>query len=331
MSERPRLRGVVYTDTMHGHFKSLDGNKYAQIFATEDYFVVAYSMESKALAGDALKEFITDYGVPDKIIMDGARGQTGKRSTFMEQVRKHHIDYHVTEPERYNQSRVERVIHEIRKKWFRVMTKKYVPKQLWEYGLRWVVEIMQRTASDTGTLHGRTGLEKVTGETPEISEYIDFGFYDPCWYKENASMGKTKMGRWLGVSHKTRSLISFWILTPSCRVVSRTSVQRITNLELQEETNRRRMTAFDHAVKGYLCDYNHVLNDGGKPEPYDWSRHPFKDDPDFQEEFDNAINNPEVKEAEELFTPDTFDQYLQMELALPLSDSLESWLARVTK
>ena len=83
MYERPRLRGVVYTDTMHGHFKSLDRNKYAQIFATEDYFAAAYLMESKALAGDALKEFITDYSVPDKIIMDGAGEQTGQLSTFM--------------------------------------------------------------------------------------------------------------------------------------------------------------------------------------------------------------------------------------------------------
>ena len=59
MYERPRLHGVVYTDTMHGHFKTLDGNKYAQIFATEDYFAAAYPMETKALPGDALKEFIT--------------------------------------------------------------------------------------------------------------------------------------------------------------------------------------------------------------------------------------------------------------------------------
>ena len=73
-------------------------------------------MESKSLAGDALKEFFTDYGVPDKIIMDGTGEQTGKRSTFMEQVRKHHIDYHVTEPEQYNQSWVEEVIREIQKK-----------------------------------------------------------------------------------------------------------------------------------------------------------------------------------------------------------------------
>ena len=86
MYDRPRLRGIIYTNTMHCHFKSLVGNKYTQIFATEDYFVVAYPMESKALAGDALKECITDYGVPDEIIMDGAGEQTGKRSAFMEQV-----------------------------------------------------------------------------------------------------------------------------------------------------------------------------------------------------------------------------------------------------
>ena len=103
------------------------------------------------------------------------------------------------------------------------------------------------------------------------------------------------------------------------------------NLELQEETNKRRMTAFDDAVKEYLRDYYLVLNDGGKPEPYDWSTHPFEDDPDFQEEFDNAVSNPEVKEADELFTPDTYDQYLQMELALPQGDSLEPRLAKVTK
>ena len=102
-------------------------------------------------------------------------------------------------------------------------------------------------------------------------------------------------------------------------------------MELQEETNKRRMTAFDDAVKEYLRDYNHVLNDSGKPKPYDWSAHPFEDDPDFQEEFDNAVNNPDVKEADELFTPDTYDQYLQMELVLQQGDSLEPRLARVTK
>ena len=57
------------------------------------------------------------------------------KNKFMQQVRKHHIDFHLTEPERCNQSRVEGVIREIRKKWFRVMMKRIVPKRLWDYGL----------------------------------------------------------------------------------------------------------------------------------------------------------------------------------------------------
>ena len=130
MYEQPRFRGVVYTDTLNGKVTSLDGNKYAQVFATTDFFAAIYPMDTKAKAGDALKEFITDFGVPDKIVMDGASEQTGRRTTFMQQIRKHHIDFHITEPERYNQSRAEGVIREIRKKWFRVMTKPAVPKRL---------------------------------------------------------------------------------------------------------------------------------------------------------------------------------------------------------
>jgi uncharacterized protein with GYD domain len=29
-------------------------------------------------------------------------------------------------------------------------------------------------------------IESVTGETTDISEYLDFGFYDSVWYHENA-------------------------------------------------------------------------------------------------------------------------------------------------
>ena len=51
------------------------------------------------MASDALKEFITDFGVQDKIVMDGAAEQMGRKTTCMQQVRKHHFDFHLTEPE----------------------------------------------------------------------------------------------------------------------------------------------------------------------------------------------------------------------------------------
>ena len=95
MFERPRIKGVVYTDTMDGQYKSLDGNGHAQVFANKDFFAVAYPIEKKSGAGDALKQFISDYGVPDTILCDGLKEQTGKRTTFRELVRKHAIDLQV--------------------------------------------------------------------------------------------------------------------------------------------------------------------------------------------------------------------------------------------
>ena len=84
MYERPHIRGVVYTDTMDGEHKSLDGNKFAQVFATDFHFSAVYPMESKGHAGEAMKQFITDFGVPDKIICDGSKEQTKRGTTFME-------------------------------------------------------------------------------------------------------------------------------------------------------------------------------------------------------------------------------------------------------
>ena len=128
------------------------------------------------------------------MVCDGAAEQVGKRTEFQAMVRKHAIDLHVTKPHCHNQSKVEGVVREIRKRWFRIMLKKKVPKQLWDYSIKWVCEVMQCTASTSGDLSRQTTLEQLTGETPEISEYLDFTFYDWCWYNDNAGLGETKLG-----------------------------------------------------------------------------------------------------------------------------------------
>ena len=234
MYERLHIRGTIYTDTMGGWHKSLDGNKYAQVFANDSFFAVSYPMDKKSSAGQALKQFIADFGIPDQNVCDGLGEQTGKRTEFAATVRKHGIDIHLTEPNRHNQSKVEGMIRELRKRWFRVMLKQQVPNRLWDYDIHWVCEIMQRTALSSGRLHGRTPLEQLTGETPDTSEYLDFSFYDWCWYNDNAGLGETKLGRWLGVSHHVGSLMSYWVLMLKGHVISRTTVSRVTNLEKQQ-------------------------------------------------------------------------------------------------
>ena len=115
MFTRPRIQRTIYTDTMNGQYKSLDGNKHAQVFTNKSFFAAAYPMEKKATTGQALKQFIADFGIPDRLVCDGAAEQVGKRTEFRNVVRKHDINLHVTKPHCHNQSKVEGVLHEIRK------------------------------------------------------------------------------------------------------------------------------------------------------------------------------------------------------------------------
>jgi hypothetical protein len=104
------------------------------------------------------------------------------------------------------------------------------------------------TASYAGSLKGRTPMEALTGETPDISEYLDFGFYDLVWYKENAGLGEIQLGRFLDVSHSTGSLMSYYVLPSSGIPVSRTTVQRMTELEKSTEANKKRIIEYDAAI-----------------------------------------------------------------------------------
>ena len=328
MFDRKTLAGKWSTDTLDGRIKSLDGNRYAQVISNENYFARVYPMDTKKKAGQALKEFCHEFGIPFHLTFDGSKEQTKRGTEFMKTVRHYGIEHHISEPNMHNQNPVEGVIREIRKKWYRTMIRRRVPKQLWDYGMVWCSEIMSMTYSSAGELTGSIPLEKVTGETPDISEYLDFGFYDPVWYKDNAGLGESLPGRWLGVSHRTGRLMTYHILTQKGTVVSRSTVQRVTNLELQETQYKEMFVEFDAEIHRRLKvdDRGYV---GSKPNPEDWTDM-FAEDPDFKEEFDRIFSDPNVPEADD-YTPEVLeDTYVNMEVVLP-SGTDSPQLARVTK
>ena len=84
---------------------------------------------------------------------------------------------------------------------------------------------MQVTASNSESLNGRAALEVLMGKTPDISEYIDFGFYDWVMYKKHAGLGETTISRFLGAAEGIGSLLSYWILPKKAIPVVRTTVQ----------------------------------------------------------------------------------------------------------
>ena len=144
---------------------------------------------------------------PDKLVYDGGAEQVGRKTEFQRLIRKYEIKGHIIEAKSSNHNPAEGVIRELRRRWFMKMFQTYCPRALWNYGLPYVSKIMQFTASFASDLQGRTPLEALTGETPDISQYLDFGFYDRVWFREDAGLGETKLGRFLGVSHSVCSLM----------------------------------------------------------------------------------------------------------------------------
>ena len=87
------------------------------------------------------------------------------------------------------------------------MDEKCIPLRLWDYVMVWVCETGNLTVSSSKYANGRTPVEIITGETPDISEYTDFGIYNWVTYRTNAGMGPVSLGRWFGVSHKVGQLM----------------------------------------------------------------------------------------------------------------------------
>ena len=78
-------------------------------------------------------------------------------------------------------------------------------------------------------------MKDVTGETPGISDYLGFDFYDHISYKENSGLGMKAIRRRMGVSHMVGGNVPYRILTRKRKVISRTTFQRLTSLEKETD------------------------------------------------------------------------------------------------
>lgn len=119
----------------------------------------------------------------------------------------------------------------MKKRWYRIKGKRNVPDRIWDYGVTWVCETGNVTELGSRYAQKRTPIEQITGKTTNITEYLDFAFYDWVMFKSNAGVENPELGRWLGVSHRIGSLLSYWILPASGIPILYNTVQRATNLE----------------------------------------------------------------------------------------------------
>ena len=92
-----------------------------------------------------------------------------------------------------------------------------------------------------------TPEEQLTGSTPDISEYTDFGFYDSVWYW-HAGDKAARVGHWLGVAmtggefmsycyyyYLKWEFMSYWILPHSGKPIICSTVQHVAKDEARDQ------------------------------------------------------------------------------------------------
>jgi hypothetical protein len=96
----------------------------------------------------------------------------------------------------------------------------------------------------------------------DISEWLDFGFYDHVWYWDtpNDDIASSKIVRWLGVSHRKGSGLCYWLLKENGQVLSKTTVQHVTCLDLDVDDVKQKIKTYDGILTVRLDDENFQLN-----------------------------------------------------------------------
>jgi hypothetical protein len=241
-----------YSDTFFSSERLNINNTCGQMFVTNFGFIKFVPMKSKAEASVALMELIQYMGIPKHIHSDGAKEMT--QGYWKKICNEFGIRMTQTEKASPWQNRTEIEIRELKRHTRRFMHRTKTPVQLWDFCVNYVAHLRNHIVRPLPTLQGRTPYELVTGNTPDISELLEFEWYQPVWYYEPAEFPHQNklLGRWIGVAHRIGQALCFWILPKSGVPIARTTIQAIPLEEFNTNDLQYLIQEFDAAVASKL-------------------------------------------------------------------------------
>ena len=101
--------------------------------------------------------------------------------------------------------------------------------------------------------YGRPPLKNLTVDTIDLSEYLDFNFYNPVWYWDTLSGEKGE------ASHRVGAGMWYWVLNEQQNVISRSMVQHVTKEDILYSILKKTLELADNKINGKLADNNHKL------------------------------------------------------------------------
>ena len=143
------------------------------------------------------------------------------------------------------------------------MHKKKVPKRLWDFGLVYESELLSKMARGRDR---RIGYEEVTGDTADISGWLDFEMYDLVYWigrpnNTDTSDDVRRLVRWLGISHNIGLNMCYWIITYSGKLVSKTLVEHVIRDAYLNPEVKKEVENFNDKLYKCLDDTKFIIED----------------------------------------------------------------------
>ena len=309
-----RLSHNLFTDTLEASEPSwFRKNRYAQVFATRFGWVRAYPMQKKSDAHEALSLLAQRDGVPPMIVMDGSKEQT--LGTFRKKAREMDCRVRQTEPYSPWQNAAESEIRELKRGAGRKMSKSHAPYKLWDHCLELESYVRSNTARNTYELQGQTPETMISGQTSDISPFVEHAWYDWVkYYDSNSSYPepKERLGRWLGPSIDIGPAMTSKILKANGQVLHLSSYRALSNEEIEDAEELKERNKFDNDIHKKLG--NPQLDQ--LPSELEESQTPE------YERYSDDFEGTHQYIPEDSPTTEEMDEYLGAEVTLPVRGDL---------
>ena len=332
-----RIQSYFFTDTMFVTKKaeSFRGFTCLQLFVSDKGFVAVYPMESKSDFDQALHLFCKEVGVPKTLVVDPSGEQTSRAvRRFCNQIG---TTLRILEESTQWANRAELYIGLLKRAIRRDLRQSNCPMVLWDYCAQRRALIHNLTPRNLFQLEKQSPYQFTFGVQGDISRLCNFGWYEWCYYKEESAKTtifpnqKEFLGRNLGPSKNEGNEMAQWILTSKGTVVPRRSCRRLTQLELDSDSEKKRRDLYDKIISSKLGDCLRLPpTPSDRPKASDTNAHSYDSrNSDEEEPRDLVDEDPLDESGIPVFENSYGDTLINAEVLLPQGEELRK--ARVRK
>ena len=309
------------SDTFKCNVKSLRGNKYVQLFCNRGNFTKCYPMANRYEAPDTLHRFIDEVGVPSELLTDGAPELL--YAGWKKLCQRYRIKQISTEPNSPWQNPAELSGGIIKRIVRRTMKNVNAPIRLWDYCWEYSSSVRNMTSTDHYLLDDVTPFQKIYEYSPDISEYVQYKWFDWIWFLDIHNPMRESLGRWLGPAQDCGEGFTSHILTKNGKVIVRSTTRQLTSDEIESAEVQQTKLEFTKEMESRIGNESTSTISNKEQVVEDAYENLFEED---------DLDDPEIIPQEKGITfQDTddppfvedLDEHIGVKLMLPVSGELK--------